>query len=721
MNRLTDAPEPEADQAAGAGAFVTQAGAWALPTVADRIAGALDALDRGAFLLPVDPATKAPYPGFRAQPYLDGRRNLDQHQVERWAARGAVFAVALKPSGVLVADLDTRDPGAVGALAACFAGEHVTPTRSGGRHAWYRRPAGLPARRIIRAGGLPLDLLSHGIAVLWTGRMPPLADLPPELVAALRPPDKPKPPKPTSSAPAPGSGSPAALPGTGRAAAYLRAAFDGAAVAVAALPEGTRQDGLYDAAVGLGFALAAVERPDLDADAGEVLAAAAPWADTRKERDTIRRGIAWGIEHGRAGLPDRPGWSPGAAPVGELGLADQLRADTRAAAERTLGLLDAALEALTPERFTIECERDGTTYTRVNVARRASVKLLTTRILERVAELGYPTVYLSLDRTGIEAGRSAGTARAVLADLAALGITRERAADRDGAPGVLTGAWAVDCEFLATLARDSLAGAGALVLEGGKHPRDLPENTRRARAQRVCAASELCRGARAGALTPTAPTVQRRCLTRDGRPEMVERFLSMGPMAHVFLEAVYRLAGEDRVTVAALVADLDTCMSERSVREYARRAVELGLMDATPAPAAGRGRPALLYRLADQTAAAWREAVERGRKAIARAWASAERRAAEVREVLKRFKGWTGDALSDGERWRLAWAQFREHASGLRAGNRGRTDTESRARAIKATRGLSRGILDCLAIRAADAPMPAPPAWALVPQAELGL
>lgn len=173
-----------------------------LPDRATIIAGALDALAQNCYIVPVDPADKAPMPTgglkpngeprrFLTQPYLDGKRNLTPADVERWAARGALFAVAPKPSGLIVLDLDALDPNDAGPLSDCFAGPHVTPTRSGGRHAWHIRPAGLAPERKIKAEGLPVDVLGAGYVILWSGAVP--ADLPPLPPAVLPLIDPPRP------------------------------------------------------------------------------------------------------------------------------------------------------------------------------------------------------------------------------------------------------------------------------------------------------------------------------------------------------------------------------------------------------------------------------------------------------------------------------------------------------------------------------------------------
>lgn len=78
---------------------------------------------------------------------------------------------------------------------------------------------------------------------------------------------------------------------------YVSAAIDGEAAAIRALPSGERQVGLHRAACNVGRALGRASRWDLAGWAADTLATAAAWCQTRHERATIDRGIAWGLEH----------------------------------------------------------------------------------------------------------------------------------------------------------------------------------------------------------------------------------------------------------------------------------------------------------------------------------------------------------------------------------------------------------------------------------------
>lgn len=255
------------------------------------IAGALDALARGAYLLPVKP-NKAPMVA-SAQEYLDGRRNLSPADVEHYAGRGALFAVALKPSGLVVLDLDALDPAEAGPLAGCFAGPHVTPTRSGGRHAWYVRPGDVKPRRKIKAEGLPVDVLGGGYAILWSGYVPAnLPELPPAAAFLTRPPDDPAP----GGAPSPGArpaGPDVDLTGDDRER-YVRAALAGECAAVEATAEGARNSRLTVGSFRVGRVLHLAPHLRGEAEAALELAARAAGLSEREARGCVRAAVARG-------------------------------------------------------------------------------------------------------------------------------------------------------------------------------------------------------------------------------------------------------------------------------------------------------------------------------------------------------------------------------------------------------------------------------------------
>lgn len=296
------------------------------------IAGALDALARGFYILPVDPADKAPMPTgklkpngepqrFSAQPHIDGKRNLTPADVERWAARGAMFAVCPKPSGLTPLDLDALDPADAGPLAPYFAGPHVTPTRSGGRHAWYVRPDGMEPRRKIKAEKLPVDVLGAGYVILWSGFVPAnLPELPPAAAAFLtRTPDDPAP----GGAPSTGARPPGPdvdLTGDDRER-YVRAALAGECAAVEATAEGARNSRLTVGAFRVGRVLHLAPHLRGEAEAALELAALATGLGEREARGCVRAALARGEacprmpaeRPPRAELPDAPSPATAAA------------------------------------------------------------------------------------------------------------------------------------------------------------------------------------------------------------------------------------------------------------------------------------------------------------------------------------------------------------------------------------------------------------------------
>lgn len=289
------------------------------PPAGAIIAGALDALARGAYLLPVNPADKTPMVA-SAQAYLDGRRNLTAGDVERYAGRGALFAVALGPTSLVVGDLDAPDLDGAGPLASHFAGPHVSPTRSGGRHAWFTRPRDVPAKRRIKpVPGAAVDVLAGGYAILWAGFLPPAAELPPDIARILtdppphtpmplpadlpalppaaaayltRPPDDPAP----GGAPSPGprpAGPDVDLTGDDRER-YVRAALAGECAAVEATAEGARNSRLTVGAFRVGRVLHLAPHLRGEAEAALELAALATGLSEREARGCVRAALARG-------------------------------------------------------------------------------------------------------------------------------------------------------------------------------------------------------------------------------------------------------------------------------------------------------------------------------------------------------------------------------------------------------------------------------------------
>lgn len=498
---------------------------------------------------------------------------------------------------------------------------------------------------------------------------------------------------------------PVELPGTSRAVAYLRQAFDGAAAAVAALPEGTRQDGLYGAAVGLGFALAAVERPDLDADAGEVLAAAAPWADTRKERDTIRRGIAWGIEHGRAGLSDRPCWSPGAdLPPGGLadGEAVPTPEEVRAAALAMLAHLPELVAGLT--------DAEGRP---IHPASRPTVELAAGELCRQAIGTGRPWASIGPAALGLAIDRGPDAVRRAGPWLDRLGWTLTPGGwTDDSAPRAahyrLSGIFPTRCGD--SVSRAGAVGANVLAATCRKNPAGELDQAAITLARGAVAGSDLSRGMRRRlGLRPAEG--------EDTRPK------ATGGTVHRMLEALPRIGESDADQLADAAG-----VSRRTVERNAGRLVERGAWTCRTAAPAGRGRPRVLYAVADQAGPLVEATLEAGRRAKAKAQAALE----AFRDLCRR-------ALAAVERG--AYATHRAAVSALariarrraaaerdaalpgRARQLGRTDADERAAALKETRAWGVTLRQCQAIRAAAVELD-PPAWATASAAwipELGI
>lgn len=606
-----------------------------LPDVETRIAGALDGLDRGLTLLPVDPATKAPI-GL-AQPYLDGRRNLTPAEVERHARRGAFFAVCNEPSGVITGDLDATDPAAAGPWAEHFTGPHVALTRRMGRHAFYVRPDGTPARRVIRAEGRPVDILGKGYTILWTGHMPEPVELPPDLAAVLDPP-KPRAPGLTGLPVVP------VLPvASDRGEAYALAAIASAAADVAALPEGQRQDGLTRTGFNLGRALKRASAGHLAGQAEDAIVSGAPWADTRKERDTIRRAIAAGMAAEREGLADR---TPGAVDPSGQDLEPNAAAEverTRAAAAARLDQLDQALDAIALEFFTIHCvSSTGREFTRPNTQRRETTRLAATRILERAENMGRSTFTYGAAELARRIGRGRASLIAAGPALAALGLTSTPG--RIGAEGLPLGRrWSVaglDPESSARADTCPGAAAGGAGDEGVnvkclplpmiiQHSEtDGPGDAGDVHISRANeAAGELCRGARARRGDP-APTVER--LVVDEETGLVEeKIVAIGPTGHLVLEALRRLSAEGAEADVETVAET-AGLSLRTAGETLRRLGVQGVASSSTAPTGKAGGQRKLWALVETTAPAVQAVIARGKWVIQRA-------AARVRAAWESF------------------------------------------------------------------------------------
>lgn len=499
---------------------------------------------------------------------------------------------------------------------------------------------------------------------------------------------------------------PVELPGEDRATTYLRAAFDVAAANVAALPEGERQDGLHGGAVGLGFALARVERPDLNGAALEVLASAAPWADTPKERDTIARGIAWGLEHGRPGLPDRADWSPAALPPGGLAEGEAVPdpEEVRAAAFAMLADLPELVAGLT--------DAEGRP---IHPNARLTVELVAGELCRQAIDTGRPWVLASPAALGLERDRGPDSVRRAGPWLDRLGWTLTPGGwTDDGTPKAahysLSGIFPTRCGD--SVSRGGDDGDGGLDVLTATCRKNAPEVLDRA-------AITLARGAVAG--SDLSRGMRRRLGVRPAEGEDT-RPKAAGGTIHKLLEALPRIGEAD----AGQLADA-AGVSRRTVERNAGRLVERGAWTRRTAPAPGRGRPRVLYAVADQAGPLVAATIEAGRRAKAKAQAAIEafrdlcRRAlAAVERGLYATHRAAVSALARIVRRRAA--AERDAALPGRARQLGRTDADERAAALKETRAWGVTLRQCQAIRSTvelD-----PPGWATAPTActaELGI
>ncbi|MER5461997.1 bifunctional DNA primase/polymerase [Streptomyces sp. NPDC002668] len=285
---------------------------------------ALDAAERGWFVIPLRPGDKRPaLHGESACPRTsdcasghqkwEQRATTDSARIERaWSLRPFNVGIATGPAGLVVVDLDlpkrkgnseSDAPSGAATLAALCerAGQPLPTTRtvrtaSGGQHLYFTTPPGKNLRNTAGTLGPLIDTRAAGGYVVAAGSITPAgrytitedcdpAPLPGWILNALRPatPDMPTVP---------------AIAIGGRASRYATAALRGEVRNVATAPDGTRNARLLRAARALGRLVASG-----DLDRGEVeqaLSQAVLGAATRPERyyaDVITRGLDWSIAH----------------------------------------------------------------------------------------------------------------------------------------------------------------------------------------------------------------------------------------------------------------------------------------------------------------------------------------------------------------------------------------------------------------------------------------
>lgn len=748
MDKTTDAPAPEADQAGRAGAKVHQAPAWTLPPAAtspdaDPLEAALAYAALGWYIFPVASGRrKQPLIGAwqhehgapeaaaeacqkcrtRALQGLQPKHRAhgatrDPEVIRRWWAIWPRAAVGLshRLSGTLSGDVDVK-PGkhdgwaTLEALRADGLDLPATPafrTASGGGQFVMTRPADLADLAGNHAGehGPGLDLVL-GYSLLPSGTATPgrvwetapdllPAPAPDWTVAKRRATAEDRAARAEAAARCP---VPVELPGEDRAAAYLRAAFNGAAADVAARTEGTRQDGLVEIGRGLGFALAGAARPDLAGAAEEALAGAAPWADTPKERDTIRRAIAWGLAHGRPGLPDRPGWAPVAElPPGGLaeGEAVPTPEEVRAAALAMLAALPELVAGLT--------DAEGCP---IHPASRPTVELAAGELCRQAISTGRWWVGEGPAALGLAIDRGPDSVRRAGPWLDRLGWTLTPGGwTDDGTPRAACYRLRMN---IPTRRADSVSRAGGatadvLTATCRKNPAGGLDQAAITLARGAVAGSDLSRGMR------------RRLGVRPAEGEDT-RPKATGGTVHKLLEALPRIGEAD----AGQLADA-AGVSRRTVERGAARLVERGAWTRRTAAPTGRGRPRVLYAVASTVGELVEATIAAGRRAKARAQSAIEAFRDLCRRALAGVKA-GAFATHRAAVAMLARAARRRAAAERdavlpgRARQLGRTDPHDREATARywATRAVKvkndYGWLDF-----------DPPAWATVPATQAGL
>lgn len=612
---------------------------------------------------------------------------LDPDTCRAWWGPGGPFArsgvgVVLAPDAFA---LDADDEHAAAWLAEAVVDSADTWIVHGGRgaRAVFMRPGWIAAARpgwrgahTKAAGGC--DVIGSVLVVWapgrsWTGGPADIAAPSPAIDSALRAVlDKPRP------TPAAVLG-PIAVPDASRGAAYVYAAAAAARADVAALLEGTRQVGLNAAAFGLGQALSRADRPDLVEYAADVLATAAPWAGTRRERATIRRALAAGMAAAVPGLPDRPmparlSSTPAAAPGPD---ADAIRAAAAARIDR----LAADVKAV---------KIDGRP---LHPKRQTTLRLFAAHVLNGMIESGRAehAEGLALIGLAIDRGRSACRAAAELMPELGFDVTTG-GLDADGAARATV--YAADFARdrpLCRRPRGGGSGCGGIKAYGRSVVREIPALDPRAELE--AAGSDVCRGLRR----------RPKGTARGGVPTSGDNTGA----------AVAIMRARGGTVTAGELAPAVGC-SEATARRILGAMHARGAAVETEARRAGRGRPRRAYTLAEHVTATlaatvelgararanMQAALDAGRERLRRARALALRGVAPVKVLLARLVDRTRaereTARPGGERGRPGWDR----------------DDASRALAASAT-----WVLDGLRhVGAIDDGPPAdltPPTWAV--------
>lgn len=613
---------------------------------------------------------------------------LDPDTCRAWWGPGGPFArsgVGAVLGEAFALDADDDDAAAWLAGAVVDAGDTWIIHGGRGARVVYRRPAWIAEakpdgwRGAVRerdgaavAGGC--DVLG-GVLVVWTpgakrrswtGGPECIADPSPAIDAALHAALDPRPVP--MLAPALG---PALSVETARGAAYVRTALTSLRAEVAALADGTHNVGAHRAAVAAGRALGKASRPDMADDALDVLATAAPWASRRRHRETIRRGIAWGLANVEEGLPDRtlPGRLAAAPAAGPD--ADAIRADIAGRLARLPDDVD---------------QLQGDNGRPLHYRRRLTVKRAVEHIMVKMHDAGRTEHAEPLASIGLAIDRGGAAISGALPYLPRLGFDVTIGGLDDNGTGRAT-LFALPVPIFAqnrTMPLSAGGGAPAGVLRTHSV---LRENTlTEARGVLAAAGDDVTRGLRRRS-KPDDKT------TGDYSADIV---------------AVLRAAGGplDAEDVAGAVG----CHVATARRGLAA-AAERGPVIATRAPATGRGRPRMLFELAEAITPAIEAVCALGAAAKARAVLAidvARDRLRKARALALRGVGTVRSLLA-----RLTARARAEREAARPGGDRGRPelDRERGARALAAAAAWALdGWRQANPSPAAD--LETPPAWA---------
>lgn len=552
--------------------------------------------------------------------------------------------------------LDADDDAAAAWLADVVVDSADTWTIHGGRGARvvYRRPGWIDTarpggwRHSIRArdgrdvaGGC--DVVGGVLVVWWPGRSwtggpgdiaapSPVIDA--ALHVALDPIER----------PAPVPSAPVLRPDGRRGMRYAGTAIERVRARLADVADGGRQNALWSAGMEAGRVLAKADLPDLVDHAVDQLAAAAPWANTRHERDTIRRGILAGLRQVEPGLPDRPMPArPDASPA------------TGPDVEEVRAMVSARLVTLD----------DDLAAAGLHWRRRATVRLLAAWLYQRAHDTGRLEVVAGLATIGLAIDRSPATIGAAAADLAALGFEVELGAmTEDGTPRATR--WRISARNR-TVLPGGAGGGGPL---DDRRPSARSTSRENAALAADVAGDTLSRGLRrwpkpegddVAPLCPKHGTPMQAgrsgwsCRAVEVDPETSKRRVcrcrsSRSTGDHTAAARAWIQVQPGLVDAAGLADGIRVarCTARRILAALAARGVAI----AEAAPVTGRGRPRMLYRLVVDAAAAAvvavravgaaalakaRLAIEVSRARLATARALAERAGGTVRRWLATF------------------------------------------------------------------------------------